>query len=268
MVGRNLVTARLLARRGVVDPTDFTSLLAWRLESGGSSGGFNGVITEVLMEEQSVTADEAYVFLDAMKNVPTGSNLVVTFDGTKYACKPWFNELNEICYGNGNLLGSPENGNDMPFALNAYLDSDWMTFEEFIAWYWIPENADGSAHTIKIERETVIPKTVLTITGEEPFTFQSANNTVYYKNSDFINVPHENIVYAHCTHFEWGSGAVIADMKDGQFIFNYTKSSGIGTGNVSFKRDDLFTGTSAAKEWFKAQAENGTPVTITVYVKN
>lgn len=28
----NLVTARLLARKGIVDPTDFTSIFAWRLE--------------------------------------------------------------------------------------------------------------------------------------------------------------------------------------------------------------------------------------------
>lgn len=32
----NLVRARLLARKGIVDPTDFTSLLAWRLESNVS----------------------------------------------------------------------------------------------------------------------------------------------------------------------------------------------------------------------------------------
>ena len=31
----NLVSARLLARKGIVDPTDFASLLAWRLERGG-----------------------------------------------------------------------------------------------------------------------------------------------------------------------------------------------------------------------------------------
>lgn len=42
MWGGNLVSARLLARKGIVDPTDFTSLLAWKLEgkgSGGDSGG-------------------------------------------------------------------------------------------------------------------------------------------------------------------------------------------------------------------------------------
>ena len=38
----NLVSARLLARKGIVDPTDFTSLLAWRLEGKGSSGGDSG----------------------------------------------------------------------------------------------------------------------------------------------------------------------------------------------------------------------------------
>ena len=106
-----------------------------------------------------------------------------------------------------------------------------------------------------------------TITGDETFNFQAANNTVYYKNNDFASVPHDNIVYASCTHFKWGNGAVIADMADGEFIFNYTKASGIGTGNISFKNDSLFTSASVAKAWFKEQVENGTPVTITCYVK-
>ena len=111
-------------------------------------------------------------------------------------------------------------------------------------------------------------KYTIVVTGDETFNFQSANNTVYYKNNDFINIPHDAIVYATCTHFTWGSGAVIADMKDGQFIFNYTKSTGIGTGNISFKKDDLFTSASDAKTWLKEQVTNGTPVTITVYIKS
>lgn len=107
----------------------------------------------------------------------------------------------------------------------------------------------------------------IVITGDETFNFQTANNTVYYKNSDFINIPHDSIVYARCTRFAWGNGAVIADMTDGQFIFNYTKSSGIGTGNISFKNDTLFTSATAAKDWFREQVAKGTPVTITAYVK-
>ena len=107
----------------------------------------------------------------------------------------------------------------------------------------------------------------ITITGNESFTIQAANNTVYYKNSDFVNVPHDKIVCAHCTHFNWGEGAVIGDMKDGEFIFNYTKATGIGTGNVSFKINALFDSTSNAKAWFKEQVEKGTPVTIVAYIK-
>lgn len=105
------------------------------------------------------------------------------------------------------------------------------------------------------------------IKGTETFTFQAANNTLYYKNSDFVSIPHDDIVFASCTHFKWGDGGVIADMKDGEFIFNYTKSSGIGTGNISFKNDALFTSASAAKEWFKAQYDKGDPVIVTAYVK-
>ena len=108
----------------------------------------------------------------------------------------------------------------------------------------------------------------IVITGDEAFNFQAANNTVYYKNSQFTNIPHDNIVYASCTHFKWGSGDVIANMSDGEFIFNYTKASGVGTGNISFKRNDLFDSATTAKNWFKEQVANGTPVTITCYIKN
>ena len=105
------------------------------------------------------------------------------------------------------------------------------------------------------------------VTGNETFNYQAADKTVYYKNSDFTNVPHNSIIHAHCTHFKWDDGAVIADLNDGCFLFNYTKSSGIGTGNISFRRDDLFTSSSVAKEWFKEQAANGTPVIVTCYIK-
>ena len=110
-------------------------------------------------------------------------------------------------------------------------------------------------------------KVVFVVTGDEAFTIQTANNTLYYKNSDCVNVPHGDVIYATCTHFKWGNGAVIADMKDGEFILNYTKSTGIGTGNVSFKNDSLFTSTSEGKAWFKEQYENGTPVVVVAYIK-
>lgn len=105
------------------------------------------------------------------------------------------------------------------------------------------------------------------VTGDESFNFQAANNTVYYKNSTFASLSKNNFIHATCTHFKWGNGAVIADMKDGQFIFNYTVSSGLTTGNVSFKNDELFTSASVAKAWFKEQAENGTPVIVTCFIK-
>ena len=110
-------------------------------------------------------------------------------------------------------------------------------------------------------------KVVFVVTGDESFTFQSANNTLYYKFSDFVNVPHDDVLYATCTHFKWGSGAVIADMADGEFILNYTKSSGVGTGNVSFKNDKLFTSNATGKEWLRQQYAKGTPVTVVAYIK-
>lgn len=105
------------------------------------------------------------------------------------------------------------------------------------------------------------------VTGDETFNFQTANHTAYFKYSPAVNIPHDDIVCASCTHFKWGSGAVIGDMNDGEFIFNYTKSSGIGTGNVSFRNNTLFNSTSDAKAWFEEQVGNGTPVTITAYIK-
>lgn len=274
----NLVRARLLARKGVLVPTDFTSLLAWRLERGGSSG-FNGVITEVLLAEQSVEAVANYDgtnYVDLSEVMPNcnmhaGQTFVVTVDGIAYRCVAWA-MYGEPRIGDSRLVPDylyEEYGNtnpaDVPFLIEYYAEWDEFTWEETI-FAGVTFSTAGT-HTLKIEREIVIPKTEFTVTGDESFNFQAANNTVYYKNSDFVNVQHENIVYAYCTHFDWGDGAVIADMKDGEFIFNYTKASGIGTGNISFKNDALFTSTSGAKAWFKEQADNGKPVTIICYIK-
>lgn len=235
---------------------------------GTPTSGFNGVITELLMEEITVVASEEPIRLEALNDVAGGSwgEIIVTYDGICYECDTWSNDFGEICYGNGEFFDMSGVGINAPFALNAYLESDWMTGNEVWVWNLMTED-DGSTHTIKIEQEITIPKTEIVITGNETFNFQAANNTVYYKNNDFVNISHGNIVYASCTHFEWGSGAVIADMKDGEFIFNYTKSTGVGTGNISFKKDDLFTSSSVAKAYFQEQVAKGTPVTITVFVK-
>ena len=255
------------------------AVLVQSIIGSSSNSGFNGVITEVLMAEQSVTPGEwGFIGItDQMGDnyLADGETYVVTIDGTPYRCEVWGHPLDATYkyIGDGRILddGSADFANihpeNVPFAIeNCCAEGDPLWgIEESNEWYvYFP---DTNTHTVKVERETVIPKTVFTVTGDESFNFQVANNTVYYKNNQFTNVPHDNIVYAECTHFEWGDGAVIADMKDGQFIFNYTKSSGIGTGNISFKRDDLFTSASVAKDWFRAQAANGTPVIITVYVK-
>lgn len=105
------------------------------------------------------------------------------------------------------------------------------------------------------------------VTGTEAMTFRSELNLVYYKNSDLANIPHKDIIHATCTHFDWGDGSVVAEVNDGEFIFNYTVSSGVGTGNVSLRNDKLFTSSSEAKNWFKEQVANGTPVTIVAYIR-
>ena len=112
-----------------------------------------------------------------------------------------------------------------------------------------------------------VKKVVFTATGDESWTFQTANNTLYHKFSEYVNVPHSDLVYAVCTHFSWGKGAIIGDMNDKEFILNYTASTGNGTGNVSFQDRNLFTSAAVAKAWFKEQYENGTPVTVVAYFK-
>ena len=105
------------------------------------------------------------------------------------------------------------------------------------------------------------------VTGDEAFTFNSANKAVYFKNEDFALKTREQLVNATCTHFTYGAGNVLAEMNDGEFIFNFTTSTGLTTGNVSFKNSAVFTSKEKAVAWFKEQYANGTPVTVTCYIK-
>ncbi len=282
----NLLTTQLAALAGAYGATDFPdNLVSTYLKAiAGGESGFNGVITEVLMEEQSVTASQVVeggmCFVDITEQMPDygmadGETYRITVDSVAYRCEVWGHPFDGTMkyVGDGRLFSSIDeelanhHPEDVPFAVyNEYVEGDpFWGIEGYLNWTLYL--TDTNTHTIKIERETVIPKTEIVVTGNESFNFQAADSTVYYKNSALANVPHENIVYAECTHLKWGSGAVIAQMNDKEFIFNYTAATGIGTGNTSFKDEDLFTSANAAKEWFKAQAENGTPVTITVYVK-
>lgn len=108
----------------------------------------------------------------------------------------------------------------------------------------------------------------LTITGNESFTFSSGNKTVYFMYSGLTNVMREDIINVSCTHFAYGDGIVLADMNNGEFIFNCSSTSegARATGNISFKDTTNFTSKDAAAAWFKAQYANGTPVTITYEV--
>lgn len=107
----------------------------------------------------------------------------------------------------------------------------------------------------------------IVITGDEPFTFSSTNKALYFMESRLSNLTREDIAFAHCTHFTYGSGNVLADMNDGEFIFNITVATGLTTGNVSFKKTDTFTSLENGKAWFKKQYEKGTPVTVTAYIR-
>lgn len=105
-----------------------------------------------------------------------------------------------------------------------------------------------------------------TVTGDEAFTFSASSKAAYFMNSAMANVERAAIT-AECTHFTFGSGNVLADMKDGEFIFNVTAATGLTTGNVSFKKDSVFADKTSAAAWFKAQYENGTPVIVTAYIR-
>ena len=115
--------------------------------------------------------------------------------------------------------------------------------------------------TMSVNTSTVVK---LVITGDESFTFSSANNAVYFKYNNIANIEKSNIFNCSCTHFNYGSGSVLANMSNGEFIFNMSSASGtITSGNVSFKDTMRFTSLAKAVEWFKEQYNNGTPVTIT-----
>ena len=106
------------------------------------------------------------------------------------------------------------------------------------------------------------------ITGDETFTFSSSSKAVYFMNPAFANLTREDIISVECTHFTYGSGNVLAEMNDGEFIFNITTATGLTTGNVSFKNSGIFTSLGEATAWFKAQYEKGTPVIVTAYIKD
>lgn len=108
-------------------------------------------------------------------------------------------------------------------------------------------------------------KIEFSVTGDEEFTFSSTSKAVYFMHSELAGTEKANVISATCTHFTFGSGSVLAEMNDGDFIFNV--SNGVLTGNVSFKNTGVLTSKAAAVEWFKAQRANGTPVVVTCYVK-
>lgn len=109
-------------------------------------------------------------------------------------------------------------------------------------------------------------KIQFTVTGNEEFSYSSGNKAVYFMNNDIAWVFKGDILEATCTHFTYGSGDVLADMNDGEFIFNVSSGMNTTTGNVSFKKVDIFTSKDKAVAWFKEQYANGTPVVVTAYI--
>ena len=105
-----------------------------------------------------------------------------------------------------------------------------------------------------------------TVTGDEAFTYSSANKALYFMNADLTWLYKDEIILATCTHFTYGAGDVLAQMNDGEFIFNVDSGLGFTTGNVSFKNSTIFTSKDAGVAWFKQQYANGTPVVVTVHI--
>lgn len=116
---------------------------------------------------------------------------------------------------------------------------------------------DEPEHSVKIQ---------FTVTGDEAFNFSSTSKAAYYMNNEASFIYPDEIVLATCTHFNFGTGSVLADMNDGEFILNIDSAMGCTTGNVSFKKTDVLTSKDASIAWFKQQYANGTPVVVTVYL--
>lgn len=139
---------------------------------------------------------------------------------------------------------------------NALTSSDGYVLTDRNGLYLIPKEVGNDATMVQF-----------IVTGDENFTYNSANKAVYFKHDDVALKTREQIVDATCTHFTYGAGNVLAEMNDGEFIFNITVADGLTTGNVSFKNSKVFTSKSSAVAWFKEQVANGTPVTVTCYIK-
>jgi hypothetical protein len=120
----------------------------------------------------------------------------------------------------------------------------------------IIEGLDADDGSLKIQ---------FTVTGDEAFSYSANSKAVYFMNNDVAWVFKDDIIKATCTHFTFGTGEVLADMKDGEFIFNISSGLGTTTGNVSFRKDSVFTSKDKAVAWFKEQYANGTPVVVTAY---
>ena len=146
------------------------------------------------------------------------------------------------------------NGQTVPDSVLVSADGYVLTDKNGL--YLIPKEGGNDATPVQI-----------IVTGDEAFSFSSANKAVYFMNEDVALKNREQIVNATCTHFTYGAGNVLAEMNDGEFIFNITAADGLTTGNVSFKNSKVFTSKANAAAWFKEQLANGTPVTITCYIK-
>ena len=104
------------------------------------------------------------------------------------------------------------------------------------------------------------------VTGNEQFNFNTSYNVAYFVQSTIANVKKTNIISVVCTHFTYGDSKTILTINDGEFSFA-TSQAGVTIGQVLFKNTSAFTSRDEAIAWFKEQYANGTPVTITVYIK-
>lgn len=131
------------------------------------------------------------------------------------------------------------------------------------------KQAPVAAICYKLSCDNDITQYQLVITGTESFTFNAANYAVYFRRSEIASKEKSEIIAPTCTHFKYGKGNVLANMNNGEFIFNTNSATSTTcSGNVSFKDTERFTSLDAATKWFKEQYANGTPVTITYYLKN
>ena len=221
---------------------DITSYLLGKKAAGGTSGGGNNSTqyeTEFLFEsEVAIGEEDKTIYSD--EDLKTPEKILVTFDGVAYACDLWFDQFNDICYGNSELWGEEANGNNAPFVINTYTSTPFGSEVEARYWTLVCEDYN-TPHTIKVEIITGIKEGASAGGGSKPIELQDktiTENGTYTADAGFdglgtvsVTVPTEIIVDDEETY------NALKNLLEGNIVYAYTVPTG-----VTRLRDSAFTG--------------------------